>query len=385
MTRPSYFLSAGAVVGLLLGSARGAAPAPGDYVKDIAAAQADLDAGRVAEAKAKLAAIPEARRGWEYDYLLARAAAATGKGAAPDLVRTIPWPKVECRYGVLDEVNRRVVFVGRDGGLRVYDLAAPDALPKEVAHEKGGAIWSGAFSRDGTTFAAGHEKGEVVVRDAKTWAVRHALPVGAGQPVRELAVAPDGSAVVAEGQAELELWSLGKEAKKVAGVGPRYNFGEGLAFSPKGDVVATGGMFDIILHDAKTGEKKGSFRHASYTMGLEFAPDGKRVASAPRGNVNKFLGVFDAATGEPVFRAGPFADYVAGLAFTPDGKRVAATGCEKLLRLFDAESGEVALGLPRPTCGAKPAVSRDGRLLGWSEPGGYRYIDLGPKPGGKGK
>jgi WD40 repeat protein len=65
------------------------------------------------------------------------------------------------------------------------------------------------------------------------------------------------------------------------------------------------------------------------------------------------------------------------MAFSPDGKRIAATGCEKLLRLFDSATGVVTLSLARPDCGANPAFTRDGRLLGWTEPAGYRFIDLG--------
>jgi WD40 repeat protein len=267
--------------------------------------------------------------------------------------------------------------------LRIHDLNAPVAAPKVVSHSKGGAIWSGVFSHDGKTFLSGHENGDVVVWDAKTWKARQTVTLGAKWPVRELAVAPDGSAFVAESQAELELWSLaGDRPKKVAGVGPRYNFGEGLAFSPRGDLLASGGMFDIVLYDARTGKKTKSMRHASYTMGLEFSPDGKRIASAPRGNVNKFLSVFDVAEGKPLFNAGPFGNYVAGLAFTPDGKRVAATGPQKDVRLFDAVTGAVVLTLKRPDHTARPAVSRDGRLLGWSERAGYRFIDLGKKPDG---
>jgi len=360
------------------------AKAAQEYARAISQAQADLDAGRVADARQKLGATDKSPRSFEYDYLLARAEAATGKGSTPDLVRTIAPPKVETRYGVLNEVDRQLVFICRDGTLRVYDLTKPAAEPKTVSDGKGSAVWSGAFSRDGKTFAAGHESGDVVAWDAKTWKVRHAVSLGAKWPVRELAVAPDGSAFVAEAEKALELWSLaGEKPKKVADVGERYNFGEGLAFSPQGDLVATGGMFDVILYDAKTGGKGKAMRHASYTMGLEFSPDGKRIASAPRGNVNRFLAVFDIERGNPLFNAGPFGGYVAGLAFTADGKRVAATGVEKLVRLFDAGTGEVMLGLTRSESTAKPTVSRDGRLLGWSEPGGYRYIDLGPKPGGK--
>ena len=141
-------------------------------------------------------------------------------------------------------------------------------------------------------------------------------------------------------------------------------------------------MFDIVLHNAKTGERTKSMRHASYTMGLEFSPDGKRIASAPRGNVNKFLSVFDIAVGQSLFDAGPFENYVAGLAFTPDGKRVAATGPQKDVRFFDAATGEVILTVKRQVQTFKPAVSRDGRLVGWSEPEGYRFIDLGKKADG---
>ena len=35
------------------------------------------------------------------------------------------------------------------------------------------------------------------------------------------------------------------------------------------------------------------------------------------------------------------------------------------------------LTLPRTDCGAKPAFTHDGRLLGWSEPAGFYFIDLG--------
>src|SRR5262245_59285400 len=190
-----------------------------DYVRVVVQASADLDAGRVAEAKERLEATEKTLRNFEYAYLIARAQAAAGKDAAADLVRTIAFPKVESRYGVLNEVDRRLVFICRDGSLHVHDLNAPDAPSKTMSHPAGGAIWAGAFSRDGATFVAGHENGDVVVWDAKTWKIRHTVSLGAKWPVRELAVAPDGSAFVAESKTALEIWSLAdKEPKKIAGV-----------------------------------------------------------------------------------------------------------------------------------------------------------------------
>jgi WD40 repeat protein len=352
-----------------------------DYARAIAQAQADLDAGRVAEGRQRLEATDKSLRNFEYHYLHARAQAADPQGAAPDLVRTIAMPKEQSRYEVLNESDRQVAFICRDGSVRVHDLTAPDAPPKVTSHPVKAPIWSGAFSHDGKTFAAGHANGEVMVWDAKTWTVRLSVKLGAQSPVRELAIAPDGTALVAEGKTALELWSLvGDRPKKVADVGDRYNFGEGLAFSPKGDLVATGGMFDVVLYDAKTGARAKTIRHASYTMGLAFSPDGKRVASAPRGNVNRFLSLFDVAEGKAVFDAGPFDNYVAGLAFTPDGQRVVATGPQNDVRLFDATTGEIVLTLKRASRTVKPAVAHDGRLLGWSQADGYRFIDLGKAP-----
>lgn len=356
------------------------AAAPADikaYTALITQAQTVLEAGKLTEAKAALEKTDVNSRSFEYDYLTARITKESA-AKAPDLVQKIAVTEIETRYGVLSPIARQVVFICRDGSLRIYDLNKPDDKPQIVPNEKGGAIWTGAFSHDGKTFAAGHEKGEVVIWDATTWKQRHVIKIAEGAPVREIALAPDGTAVVAEGKSSLELWTLEGEApKKVADLGERYNFGEGLAFSPKGDLIATGGMFDILLHDAKTGAQKSSMRHASYTMGLEFSPDGKQIASAPRGNVNKFLSVFDIESAKPLFTGGPFAHYIAGLAFTPDGKRVIATGPIQDVRLFDAITGTVVLKLSRGAMTAKPSITHDGKILGWCEQNSFCYIDLG--------
>lgn len=347
------------------------------YRKAIQQANSDLQAGKIEEARKRLESTEKSLRGFEAELLGGRAKIGTEGKAAGSLIRRIAHPDVEVRYGVLLDPARQVVFLCRDGSLRVYDLAAPETARSTAKHPEGVAIWSGAVSRDGKTFFSGHQNGEVLVWDTAKWELKHRVSLGEDWPVRELAAAPDGSGFVAETKGALELWSLGEaEPGKVAAVGERYNFGEGLSYSPAGDLIATGGMFDILLHDAKTGKHLRSMSHASYTMGLAFSPDGRRIASAPRGNVNKFLAVFDVTRDAPEFNAGPFANYITGLAFSPDGRRIAATGCEKRLRLFDAASGEILLEIERSDCGSKPAFSSDGQILGWSEPLGYRFIDL---------
>ncbi len=318
-------------------------------------------------------------RGFEYQYLVARASKAPASEPAPDLVQTVKRPDVDTRYGTLNPAKRQVAFICRDGGIRIHSLDDP-ASEKTAMHESGGPIWAGVFSLDGGTFVAGYQNGDVVGWDTNSWERRFSVSLGM-KPVRELVVAPDGSAFVAEGESTMELWRLVDDApKKIADVGERYNLGEGLAFSPRGDLIATGGMFDILVFDAKTGKETITMRHASYTMGLEFSPDGTRIASAPRANVNKFLAVFDVASGEMQFNVGPFPCYVHGGVFTSDGKRILSAHCEKvpMLQLFDSTTGDLVFSLPRAANGSKPSVSHDASILGWSESDGFHFIDLSP-------
>lgn len=351
------------------------------YAQAVAKANQAIDEGRAEDARDLLDTTENAARGFEFAYLNARldqARKLAPDKPAPDLLGFVPNPQVQARYAVLNPTNRQMVFICRDGSLRIHDLTKPKAEAKIVTHPAKEAVWSGEFSRDGKVFVSGHQNADVLVWDAQNWTIKHLIPIGGGKPVGQVAVAPDGSALAAEGGKDLELWSLAAaEPKKTAEIGPRYNFGEGLAFSPKGDEVATGGMFDILVHDARTGRQLRTMSHASYTMGLEFSPDGARIASATRGNVNKFLAVFDAQNGKLVFNQGPFPNYVVATAFSPDGKRIAAAGCENQLRLHDASTGATVFTLKRPNCGSKPAFTHDGKLLAWSEPDGMHYLDLG--------
>lgn len=336
-----------------------------------------LDSGSIEEAGRIIARLMP-RESLEVRYLSARLQGATEGEPAPDAIQILKVPTtVQVRYAVLHPAKRQAVFISRDGGLRVSDLSDLSSELRVVMDPEKSAIFRGVFSADGKRFFSGHQNGRVLVWNTHDWTLLSAVTIDPAWPVRELAASPDGTTFVAEAKKGLELWTLADtEPRKVARIADRLNFGEGLSISPAGDSIATGGMFDVILHDAATGEKRGEMRHASYTMGLYFSPDGKYLASAPRGNVNRFLAVFDVAERKQLFNAGPFGNYINGVAFDPGGNRIVATGCEKTLRIFDAKTGEIRLSIPRRDCGTQPAVLRDGSLFGWSEPQGFLFVDL---------
>lgn len=370
----------------LLALAIGPAVALGDEVEDgantvyfqaIQAANQAIAEGNPDRAIDLLDVTDPALRGFEFEAI-ARAARFGQQGGSGLAIDRVASPEnVLKRYGRLNPVNLDVAFICADGSIRVRPLRAPDE-PFRVVEASADRLWSGAFSLDGSTFAAGDEQGTVTVWDATTWEQIASASVG-DQPVRELAVAPDGSAFAAEGEASMVLWDV-RANRKIDDVGERYNFGEGIAFSPDGRLVASGGMFDVLLFDAKTAEPVRTFEHASYTMTLAFGPDGSRIASATRGNISRLLAVFEVETGRKRFDRQPAEQYVLGVAFSPDGRRLAATGCDNAILILDAETGVEIVRWPRSLCGNLPDFSADGRVLSWSEPGGLMVLDLDTEP-----
>jgi WD40 repeat protein len=77
--------------------------------------------------------------------------------------------------------------------------------------------------------------------------------------------------------------------------------------------------------------------HRNFVVGLDFHPDGTRLASSDEDTTVK---VWDAATGREflVFRGHPAR--VSGVAFSPDGRRVASAGLDKTVKIWDLATGQ---------------------------------------------
>jgi WD40 repeat protein len=65
-----------------------------------------------------------------------------------------------------------------------------------------------------------------------------------------------------------------------------------------------------------------------------FHPAGSRIASGGR---DRLVRLWDAATGEELVRLPGHSDYVYSLAFSPDGKTLTSSSGDKTLRLWDTE------------------------------------------------
>jgi len=145
-----------------------------------------------------------------------------------------------------------------------------------------------------------------------------------------------------------------------------------LAFSPKGDVLATGCHppevgGGVQLWDARTGQPLHALLPlTNYPSALAFSPDGKQLAT---GDFHGLVKLWDVSTGKPIGRPLSHKEIILSLAFSPDGKTLAAGTADDFNGSPHARLWDVATGQPRgdPLLGAHRVVlvtfSPDGRAL----------------------
>jgi WD40 repeat protein len=108
--------------------------------------------------------------------------------------------------------------------------------------------------------------------------------------------------------------------------------------------------------------KTGEFtRHKDMPMALVFAPDGKRVLSA---GFDKVLRLWDPDTGNEVRTLEGHTGCVQQVLFFPDGKHAISRGDDKTIRAWDVASGkEVWKWENRPGAARALDLSHDGRWV----------------------
>jgi RNA polymerase sigma factor (sigma-70 family) len=260
---------------------------------------------------------------------------------------------------------------GRDHTIRLWDVAGA----KEIRPMEGqlGAVEGLAFSPDGRSVVTGAEDRALRVWDAATGKLLRDL----GQHEEQVlcaAFSPDGR-LVASGSDDhtARLWDFatGKELQRF----PQGEAVRALDFAPDGKTVATGNRHQgslIRLWDVSSGKLVRSVAaprsDMSGPLALAFAPDGKTLVS---GTYDGYVRFWDATTGE---EARPFIkqEDIHWLSFSPDGHTLASSGLNGPAHLY-----EVATGKERFHCPGSPArLSPDGRTLAVGDGHDIRLWDL---------
>jgi WD40 repeat protein/DNA-binding SARP family transcriptional activator len=194
-----------------------------------------------------------------------------------------------------------------------------------------------AFSPDGTRFATAG-MGNI----AKLWDTATGIELltlsGHTEEVINLAFNPTGDQLVTtslDGTARVWDAKTGEVLLTLTGhtaglISP--------AFSPDGTLIATT-SFDSTARvwDAAIGQELLTLPHSSVTVGIDFSPDGRRLAVADL--EARVVRVWDMASGQEVLTLAGHTDDVNDVVFSPDGKLLATASSDGTGKVWDRITG----------------------------------------------
>ena len=275
-------------------------------------------------------------------------------------------------FGIgLDADGRNALIVYAGQNLRSYDMAGNlqferhlAGLTKKVKYPRNDI----QFSADGANLFGPLDDDRTVARrwNTATGEIQHdyrghRLPIAGiavnqnGQRLATCALAKRGD----EWTGELSVWDVDTGTRL-------HEFSNepiaGLALSANGNRLAGANLAgQIIVWDLVSGRELWRQRAAKnadddelypvWIFGIAFSPDGQTLATG--GFVDGVVRMWKAETGQPHLSPLETRPSLTGVTFTPDGRRVVAAGYDSEIRMWDVATGQLAIVLPPPT-GPRP-------------------------------
>lgn len=257
------------------------------------------------------------------------------------------WKSAGAVAALASSPNGELLAAGcEDGSLQVW---RPRDASTIWAAAGGKPIRSLQFSRDSSRLASGAADGQVRVWDAATGTSVATID---SPPAATLGIEFFSSQQILVAASALTQWQWTEgwtAPRALADLSERVT---ALAFSPDSRLLATGAGVpasngEVALWDVATLKKVRPIAdaHTDLVLGLSFSPDGKWLASA---SADKFLKVFDVATGKMARSCEGHTGQVLAVAWKPDGKKIATGGADGAVKLWSFETGEQIASIGRP-------------------------------------
>jgi len=185
------------------------------------------------------------------------------------------------------------------------------------------------------------------------------------QQIYSLAWRPDGKAIALGGYTEIRILdSTGQtEIAKLSG---HANAVRVLAWAKDGSFLAAAGGSPALKGEVKIWKADGTLQttingHSDCIYGLAISPDNKTIATA---SYDKLIKLWDAETGKEIRTLKDHIDAIYALAYTPDGKRLVSGAADRSIKVWNPETGQRLFTMSEPTDGVNTlAISPDGKRI----------------------
>jgi cytochrome c len=238
----------------------------------------------------------------------------------------------------------RFVTASEDGRIALWRPGQPD--PERIFSEHAGPVAGLAVSPDGSALASASWDGTVRVRPIAGGPAR--VLEGHQGNVNAVAFLPDGRPVSAGYDATLRIWPLAGDAAGGVIVRTLPSVLNALAVAPDGEIAVAGGDAIVRFLGPDGAERASVDVGPNPVIALALSPDGTRVAAATAGGA---VAVIDRAGAKILHRlVGPGLP-VWSVAWRPDGRELLTGGGDRLIRRWDARTGEPIgpVAMPRPS------------------------------------
>jgi WD40 repeat protein len=256
------------------------------------------------------------------------------------------------------------------------------------------ALWSVAFSPDGTQLAVGGQE-KIIIFDWKTGTLLNRLDLP-GSAALQVAFGPNNTLISSSFDEKVTVWDLARNAIKYSVHGTVGFYPYSFALSPDGKTLVTGDVQSIQFWDMATGQNSGSREGPHGGIGIApatvFSSKGTFLASTGcdefvfEGCASGKIILWKSDSSAPSIFSDIHSTWVEVLAFSPDESILASKSAEDVIKMINLSDAEIMTAPSLELPGKLPPAEHfnvndigylsDGKTLAASTSDGIQLLDI---------